>query len=82
MQEYRFELQDDEPKLSIVDFLESSTASDKILYLETMKDSITEEFIGLVAQCLDFVENDGTLEERFREVLQYLKTVERYERRR
>lgn len=81
-QEYRFELQDNPPKLSIVDFLDLSTATEKIQYLETMKDSITEEFIGLVAQCLDFVENDGTLEERCREILQYLKTVERYERRR
>ena len=81
-QEYRFELQDHQAKLSIVDFLDLSTTTEKIQYLETMKDSITEEFIGLVAQCLDFVENDGTLEERCREVLQYLKTVERYERRR
>ena len=82
MQEYRFELQDNEPKLSIVDFLDLSTATEKIQYLETMKDSITEEFIGLVAQCLEFAENEGTLEERCREVLKYLKTVERYERRR
>ena len=82
LQEYRFELQDHESKLSIEEFLDLSTVTEKIQYLETMQDFITEEFIGLVAQCLDFVENDGTLEERCREVLQYLKTVERYERRR
>lgn len=82
LQVYRFELQDAKAKLSIVDFLDLSTSIEKIQYLETMKDSVTEEFIGLVAQCLDFVENDGTLEERYREVLQYLRTVERYEIRR
>lgn len=82
LQTYRFELQDKNSKLSIMDFLDLSTATEKIQYLETMKDSITEEFIGIVAQSLDFVENDDSLEERYRALLQYLRTVERYEKRR
>ena len=82
LQEYRFELQDKQLKLSIIDFLDLSTATEKIQYLEGIQDMITEEFIGIAAQSLDFVENDGTLDERFRELLQYLRTVERYEKRR
>ena len=82
LQIYRFELQDEKSKLSIMDFLDLSTATEKIQYLETMKDSITEEFIGIAAQSLDFVENDGSLDERYRALLQYLRTVERYEKRR
>ena len=82
LQTYRFELQDQKSKLSIMDFLDLSTATEKIQYLETMKDSMTEEFIGIAAQSMDFVENDGTLDERYRALIQYLRTVERYEKRR
>ena len=82
LQAYRFELQDQKSKLSIMDFLDLSTATEKIQYLETMKDSMTEEFVGIAAQSLDFVENDETLDERYRALLQYLRTVERYEKRR
>lgn len=82
LQTYRFELQDTKSKLSIMDFLDLSTATEKIQYLETMKDELTEEFIGLVAQCLDFTENVGSLDDRFHALLKYLRTVERYEIRR
>ena len=82
LQAYRFELQDQKSRLSIMDFLDLSTATEKIQYLETMKDSMTEEFVGIAAQSLDFVENDGTLDERYRALLQYLRTVEKYEKRR
>ncbi len=82
LQTYRFELQDEKSQLSIMDFLDLSTTTEKIQYLEAMKDSMTEEFVGIVAQSLDFVENDGSLDERYRALLQYLKTVEKYEKRR
>ena len=82
LQIHRFELQDEKSKLSIMDFLDLSTATEKIQYLETMKDSMTEEFVGIAAQSMDFVENDGSLDERYRALLQYLRTVERYEKRR
>ena len=67
---------------SIIDFLELSTIADKITYLEQRKEEVTEEFIGIVAHSLDFVENEGTLEERYHAVLKYLKTVQKYETRR
>ena len=81
LQVYRFEMQEEQEKLSIVDFLDLKTSAEKRKYLEAMKDSLTEEFVGLAAQCLDFVENEGTLEERYRELIWYLKTLEKYERR-
>ena len=82
IQNYRFELQNSNNLFSIMEFLDLNSATDKIQYLETMKESMTEELVGIVAQSLDFVENDGTFEERYRAVLQYLKTVEKYEIRR
>ncbi|MBQ4560206.1 MAG: DUF1653 domain-containing protein [Tyzzerella sp.] len=82
LQTYRFELQDEKANLSIMDFLDLSTTTEKIQYIESMKDSMTEEFVGIVAQSMDFVENDGSLDERYRALLQYLRTVEKYEKRR
>ena len=81
-QTYRFELQNQECVFSIMNFLDLSTATEKIRYLETMKDSITEENVGFVAQSLDFVENEGSLEDRYRALIQYLKAIEKYEIRR
>lgn len=82
LQMFRFELQDYAPKLSIMEFLDCDTATEKIQYLEIMRESMTEEFIGLAAQCMDFVENDGTLDDRYHELIKYLRTLERYEIRR
>lgn len=79
LQTYRFELQKMESKLSIMEFLDLSTAMEKIHYLEMNKDDIDEKFIGIVAHCLDFAENRETLEERYSDILQYLKVIERYE---
>ena len=81
-QEFRFQLQEEIERLSILEFLDLSNATEKIQYLESMKDSVTEDFISVAALSLDFVENDGTLDERYRELLQYLKTIEKYEKRR
>lgn len=82
LQTYRFELQDEKSKLSIMDFLDLSTTTEKIQYLQTMREHLTEEFIGLAAQCLEFVENDGSLDDRYHALLKYLRTVEKYEIRR
>lgn len=81
LQVYRFEIQGEKETLSIVDFLDLKTSMDKRKYLEAMRDSLTEEFIGLAAQCLDFVENEGTLDDRYHELVKYLRTLEKYERR-
>lgn len=84
-QEYRFELEkedatENEEKQSVLfDFLDLRTAGEKAAFLQSRKEDITEEFIGIAAQSLDFVENEGTLEERYLALLHYLRTVARYE---
>lgn len=85
-QEYRFELEEEgvgsqkeEDRSILWEFLDLSSAKEKMDFLQKKKSEITEEFIGIVAQSLDFVENDGTVEERYEAVMQYLRTVMRYE---
>ena len=84
-QEYRFELETDEEgrreddRSLIWEFLDLSSTKEKIDFLQKRKSEITEEFIGIVAQSRDFVETDGELEERYAAVMQYLRTVMRYE---
>lgn len=94
-QEFRFELVQEEIVVSevveesqlenpalIMGFLELTTVVDKIKYLQNVKDDITESFIEIVAQSLEFVENKGTLEQRYEAILLYLSTVEKYEKSR
>ena len=84
-QEYRFELEGEEDgqreddRSLIWEFLDLSSSKEKMDFLQKKKSEITEEFIGIAAQSLDFVENDGTVEERYEAVMQYLRTVMRYE---
>lgn len=63
----------------IMEFLDLNTVGDKIQYLQSVKEHITEEFIEIVAQSLDFTENDSGLSERYEAILHYLRTVKRYE---
>lgn len=84
-QEYRFELKTEtssdetEDNSLLMDFLDLRTALEKIQFLQSKKDQITEEFIGIAAQSLDFVENEESLEERYYALLHYLRTVDKYE---
>lgn len=64
----------------IMDFLDLNTVDEKIQYLLGMKDKITPEFITVAAQSLDFVETKEDLSERYHVLLNYLKTVAKYER--
>lgn len=85
IQEYRFELQVTEnfektrEKEMIWEFLDLSATTEKIKYLQNMRAHITEEFIGIVAQSLDFVENDGDLDARYYAILRYLQTLAKFE---
>ena len=63
----------------IMEFLDMDTVNDKIQYLLKVKDKISEEFIGVVAQSLDYTENAGSVEERYEAILRYLRTKARYE---
>ena len=63
----------------IMEFLDKDTVNDKIQYLLKVKDKISEEFICVVAQSLDYIENSGSVEERYEAILKYLRTKARYE---
>lgn len=82
IQKYRFELQNDKSTFSVMDFLDLTATTEKIKYLELRKESITEGILEMVAQSLDFLENEGSLEERYRAIMQYMHTLEKYEGRR
>lgn len=78
-------IEDVEPEVQIADhdmimeYLEQETVDNKIDYLIRVKDRITPTFISVVAQSLDFVENEGELLDRYDAILRYLRTVARYE---
>lgn len=64
----------------IMEFLDLNTVEEKLQYLFGVHDKITEEFISVAAQSLDFVESKESLEDRYQALLNYLKTVAKYER--
>ena len=66
----------------IMSFLELESASAKIKYLQNVKEQVTSTFLEFVAQSLDFVENPGTITERYEAIILYLMTVEKYEKSR
>ena len=66
----------------IMSFLELESASAKIKYLQNVKEKVTSTFLEFVAQSLDFVENPGTITERYEAIILYLMTVEKYEKSR
>ena len=82
-QEFRFELVQLEECTAnqeiIMEYLEKNTASDKIEYLLSIKEQVNENFLEIVAQSLEFVENPGSIQERFDEIISYLRTLARYE---
>ena len=63
----------------IMEYLDLETVDDKIEYLIRVKERITESFISVVAQSLDFVDNKGDLLDRYDEILRYLRTVAKNE---
>ena len=90
-QEYRFELiqdkqEEEEPVLEnpslILGFLELDTVEEKLRFLQSVKNEVTETFLEMAAQSLEFVEKKGTLMQRYEDLILYLSTVERYEKSR
>lgn len=95
LQEYRFEhiqrieteeiIESEEEEVSnnsmILDFLELTTASEKIQYLQSVREYINEEFLTVVAQSLEYVERDKSLIGRYEALIHYLKILARYEYR-
>lgn len=77
-QEYRFELENNSQTM-VDEFLDLNTALEKIDYLQKHKEYMSDSFLVIVAQSLDFVESKETLDDRYYALLKYLQTVARYE---
>ena len=73
----------DKPKMPdenlIMGYFDQEFVDEKIDYLIKVKDNITENFVQVVAQSLDFVENEGSLSERYDAIVKYLRTVAKFE---
>ena len=86
-QEYRFELEEDtavtdvEEHSLIMKFLELESNEEKVTFLQRIKTEVTDEFLTAAAQSLDFIESRETLEMRYEDLLFYLKTLMKYEKR-
>ena len=75
-QTYRFELVETD---IVMEYLDLDTVEEKIRYLLRVKEDITGEFLQIVAQSLDFTENEGIIEERYEDILKYLRTLAKFE---
>ena len=75
-QTYRFELVETD---IVMEYLDLDTVEEKIRYLLRVKENITGEFLQIVAQSLDFTENEGSIEERYEDILKYLRTLAKFE---
>ena len=63
----------------IMEFLEKEETDDKLQFLLRNKEKITDGFLSVVAQSLDFIESKETLESRYEDILRYLRTVSKFE---
>ena len=63
----------------VMEFLEKEETEEKLRFLIRKKDYITDSFLTVVAQSLDFIESKDTLESRYEDILRYLRTVSKFE---
>lgn len=66
----------------IMEFLDLTGSEEKVRYLQKKKLDLTDKFLQIAAQSLDFTENQDSLEMRYQDLIHYLKTLSRYEKRR
>lgn len=87
-QEFRFEIvteeTDENKKIEsgelLLKFLDYESVSEKRKYLQSIEKEVSEELLELIAQALDFAENETALDKRYNALLHYLKTLEKYEK--
>ncbi|MEF9941366.1 MAG: hypothetical protein RSA90_05060 [Lachnospiraceae bacterium] len=63
----------------LMKFLDITSNQEKIKFLQYNRMDITEDFIAAIAHSLDYTENEGTLDERYQSIVQYLHTLVKYE---
>lgn len=93
-QEYRFELCEREPsekhresraaseKSMIMEFLELDENEDRVEFLMRHKSQMSDRFLTVAAESLEFAETTDTIEERWAALMRFLKTKMKYESRR
>ena len=86
-QTYRFELCEEEElpengPAMLIDFLNMETYEEKLAYLEKIRLDISENFLVSAAVSLDFAEAKETIDERYEDLRNYLRTLIQYEQRR
>ncbi len=91
-QEYRFELCMDEQeknqdgrkseKEMILAFLDLNENEERAEFLQKHRAVLTDRFLTAAAESMEFAENADTLEERYAELMRFLRTKMKYESRR
>ena len=63
----------------IQDFLDIDDNEQKLYFLQKHKRDISEKFISIAAQSMDFVEKENDLEMRYQDILHFLRMKMKYE---
>lgn len=66
----------------LLNFLDLEDSQEKLKFLQKNKTRLDGEFFSAAAESLEYVESGNTLEERYQNLLKFLKTKMRYEGRR
>ena len=69
----------DEEMRLIEDFLDIDENEQKLYFLQKHKRDITEKFITIAAQSMDFVEKETSLEMRYQDILHFIRMKMKYE---
>lgn len=77
-EEYTEEIPEGVSRL-LIEFLDAGSCSEKLEVLHDMRKSIDDKTISDIAAAMDFVIEDGSVEDRLREIENCLKTRARYE---
>lgn len=77
-EEYTEEIPEGVSRL-LIEFLDAGSCSEKLEVLHDMRKSIDDKTISDIAAAMDFVIEDGSVEDRLRELENCLKTRARYE---
>lgn len=65
----------------ILDFLDFKTNNEKLMFLQEHHQKITDNFLNSISIGIDFVETKDTLEDRYYDIIHYLRTLVKYEKR-
>ena len=69
----------DEEMYLIEEFLDIDENEQKLHFLQKHKRDITEKFITIAAQSMDFVEKETSLEMRYQDILHFIRMKMKYE---